>query len=246
MPTAGFVTAYLLHSRAYQDDRLLLDLVVQGQGRQRAVARRPGKKQQGRARWPEFTPLSLQLVGHGELKSVRSIEDSQLALPLQGAYLFSAMYLNELICRIFPPDGHSESLFELYQHSLVALAQAQLTQQPQAALEYLLRHTEFALLADLGVAVTFLSDKDGQPLHPKQRYSYQQGFVASAQGWLGADLMAIGHTPWQDATRRCAKQLTRQLLAPWLGDKPLLSRQLFQLQSNFSSASANATVKDSS
>ncbi len=246
MPTAGFVTAYLLHSRAYQDDRLLLDLLVQGQGRQRAVARRPGKKQQGRARWPEFTPLSLQLVGQGELKSVRAIEETQLALPLQAAYLFSAMYLNELICRVFPPDSQSEALFDLYQQSLLALGQAQLQQQTLVQLEFLLRQFEFALLAELGVAVSFQFDRDGSPLASQASYGYQHGFVPMQGGWLGADLQAIAQPAWSDPVRRCAKQLTRQLLAPWLGDKPLQSRQLFQLQSTVSLASQNASLKDSS
>ncbi len=246
MPTAGFVTAYLLHSRAYQDDRLLLDLLVQGQGRQRAVARRPGKKQQGRARWPEFTPLTLQLVGQGELKSVRAIEETQLALPLQAAYLFSAMYLNELICRVFPPDSQSEALFDLYQQSLLALGQAQLQQQTLVQLEFLLRQFEFALLAELGVAVSFQFDRDGFPLASQASYGYQHGFVPMQGGWLGADLQAIAQPAWSDPVRRCAKQLTRQLLAPWLGDKPLQSRQLFQLQSTVSLASQNASLKDSS
>lgn len=246
MPTAGFVTAYLLHSRAYQDDRLLLDLLVQGQGRQRAVARRPGKKQQGRARWPEFTPLTLQLVGQGELKSVRAIEETQLALPLQAAYLFSAMYLNELICRVFPPDSQSEALFDLYQQSLLALGQAQLQQQTLVQLEFLLRQFEFALVAELGVAVSFQFDRDGSPLASQASYGYQHGFVPMQGGWLGADLQAIAQPAWSDPVRRCAKQLTRQLLAPWLGDKPLQSRQLFQLQSTVSLASQNAPLKDSS
>lgn len=227
MAQAGFVTAYLLHSRSYQDDRLLLDLLVQGQGRQRAVARRPGKKQHGRARWPEFTPLTLQLVGQGELKQVRAIEETQLALPLLGTYLFAAMYLNELICRVFPSDSHSDSLFETYQQSLAHLGAAQLAQAGQDQLEWVLRQFEFALLCDLGVPIDVQQDRDGNMLRTDTCYAYAQGFVANANGWRGSDILGLQQTPWPDGSRRVAKQLCRQLLAPWLGSKPLQSRALF-------------------
>lgn len=246
MSAAGFVTAYLLHSRSYQDDRLLLDLLVQGQGRQRAVARRPGKKQQGRARWPEFTPLTLQLVGQGELKQVRAIEETQLALPLQGTYLFAAMYLNELICRVFPSDSHSENLFDSYQQSLAQLGAAQLEQAGQSQLEWVLRQFEFALLQDLGVPLDPYYDRDGQPIEAATCYRYEQGFVASLQGWLGRDILSLSDAAWPTETRRLAKQLCRQLLAPWVGTKPLQSRQLFLATSSNQSAAAAVEQKESS
>lgn len=246
MTAAGFVTAYLLHSRSYQDDRLLLDLLVQGQGRQRAVARRPGKKQQGRARWPEFTPLTLQLVGRGELKQVRAIEETQLALPLQGTYLFAAMYLNELICRVFPSDSHSENLFESYQQSLAQLGAAQLAQADQAQLEWVLRQFEFALLQDLGVPLDPYDDRDGQPIEAAASYRYEQGFVVSLQGWLGRDILSLADATWSSDTRRLAKQLCRQLLAPWVGQKPLQSRQLFLVTSSNQAADAAVEQKESS
>ena len=43
----------------------------------------------------------------------------------QGDFLFSAMYLNELLCRIWPQDVGSDQLFALYQHSIQALEAAQ-------------------------------------------------------------------------------------------------------------------------
>ncbi len=100
----AFAPAYLLHSIAFRDDKLLLDLLLPELGRLRAVARRPGKKQGGRSHWPQFALLSLQLSGRGELKTVRSLEEQQPALHFHGDFLFSAMYLNELICRIWPQD----------------------------------------------------------------------------------------------------------------------------------------------
>ncbi|MDZ7903154.1 MAG: DNA repair protein RecO C-terminal domain-containing protein [Rheinheimera sp.] len=70
-------------------------------------------------------------------------------------FLFSAFYLNELICRIWPADAQSDGLFSLYQQSLHNLARFQ---GDPPMLQPILRQFEFALiLAELGIAVDFSS-----------------------------------------------------------------------------------------
>jgi DNA repair protein RecO (recombination protein O) len=234
----GFRPAYLLHSIAYRDDKLLLDLLLPELGRLRAVARRPGKKQGGRSHWPQFALLSVQLTGRGELKTVRSLEEQQPALQFHGDFLFSAMYLNELICRIWPQDVGSDSLFSLYQHSIHAL---QAAQPHLGLLQPVLRNFELALLSELGLPVDFMQDADGEPLQADGCYLWQPeaGFSRivqnlapfdgrPSQGWSGQALLAIAQQQWHDEALRAAKQLSRTLLKPLLGDKPLVSRSLFQ------------------
>lgn len=234
----GFRPAYLLHSIAYRDDKLLLDLLLPELGRLRAVARRPGKKQGGRSHWPQFALLSVQLTGRGELKTVRSLEEQQPALQFHGDFLFSAMYLNELICRIWPQDVGSDSLFSLYQHSIHGL---QAAQPHPGLLQPVLRNFELALLSELGLPVDFMQDADGEPLQADGCYLWQPeaGFSRIAQnsapfdgrpsqGWSGQALLAIAQQQWHDEALRAAKQLSRVLLKPLLGDKPLVSRSLFQ------------------
>jgi len=234
----GFRPAYLLHSIAYRDDKLLLDLLLPELGRLRAVARRPGKKQGGRSHWPQFALLSVQLTGRGELKTVRSLEEQQPALQFHGDFLFSAMYLNELICRIWPQDVGSDSLFSLYQHSIHAL---QAAQPHPGLLQPVLRNFELALLSELGLPVDFMQDAEGEPLQADGCYLWQPeaGFSRIAQnlapfdgrpsqGWSGQALLAIAQQQWHDEALRAAKQLSRVLLKPLLGDKPLVSRSLFQ------------------
>jgi DNA repair protein RecO (recombination protein O) len=234
----GFRPAYLLHSIAYRDDKLLLDLLLPELGRLRAVARRPGKKQGGRSHWPQFALLSVQLTGRGELKTVRCLEEQQPALQFHGDFLFSAMYLNELICRIWPQDVGSDSLFSLYQHSIHAL---QAAQPHPGLLQPVLRNFEFALLSELGLPVDFMQDAEGEPLQADGCYLWQPeaGFNRIAQnlapfdgrpsqGWSGQALLAIAQQQWHDEALRAAKQLSRVLLKPLLGDKPLVSRSLFQ------------------
>lgn len=226
MTSSGFVSAYLLHSRPYQDEKLLLDLLVHQLGRVRAIARRPSKKQQGASQWPLFCPLNLLLVGQHELKTVRQLEQSQLALPLQGHYLFSGLYLNELICRLFQADTPAEPLFEHYQQALQQLGYAQLHQQSLAELEPILRCFELQVLTELGQPVIWC-DRQGERLAADGYYHYRAGFERASKGWLGADLLAIAANDWHAGARRAAKLLCRQLLAPRLGSQPLQSRQLF-------------------
>lgn len=234
--TTGFSPAYLLHSRAFRDDKLLLDLLLPEQGRLRAVARRPGKKQGGRSNWPAFALLAVQLTGRGELKTVRALEEQQPALQFQGDFLFSAMYLNELLCRIWPQDVASEHLFALYQQSLLDLAAAQ---PHPGLLQPVLRRFELMLLAELGVPVDFAFDAQQQPLAADGLYQWQTeaglvrtGFIDAngrqyGVGWPGDALMAIERGQWHDEALRVAKQLCRYLLQPLLGNQPLASRALF-------------------
>ena len=227
------VSAFLLHSTAFMDQKLLLDLLIPGQGRVRAVARRPAKKHSGRSTWPLFCLCWVELSGQGELKTVRRIEEQQAALPLQGEWLFSGLYLNELICRLFPANALADALFDIYQRSvekLWLLQNQQCGEQARPRLEQLLRETELLLLQELGVPVDCSVDAQGQPLSSDGCYQWQHeyGFVAALQGWSGADLLAISQSDWHLASLRCAKQLNRQLLRPLLGQTPLHSRSLFR------------------
>jgi DNA repair protein RecO (recombination protein O) len=57
----------------------------------------------------------------------------------------------------------------------------------------------------------------------------EQGWQIAGKGWKGEVLKAIGQQQWQqNDVLKTAKQLSRLLLAPLLGSKPLSSRALFQ------------------
>lgn len=231
--TGHAVSAYLLHSVAFQDQKLLLDLLIPGQGRVRAVARRPAKKHSGRSQWPLFCLCWVELSGHSELRTVRRIEEQQAALPLQAEWLFSGLYLNELICRLFPANAQAEDLFSIYQHcaqALWALQNQGRGDQARPALEQRLRETELLLLQELGIPVDCSVDANGEPLSRDCWYQWQHeyGFVTAPSGFFGADLLAISQGDWHHASLRCAKQLNRQLLRPLLGPAPLQSRSLFR------------------
>lgn len=220
-----FIPGYILHRRALAEDKLILQLLLPDVGRVSAVVRKQNAKQ--RVSMQPFQALSLQLIGRAELKTVAKIEELAPAFNLQGKVLFSAMYINELICRIWPNDLATEHLFSLYQYSLQQLAAVTDT---QLQLEPCLRQFEFSLLIELGIAIDWQTDYSGQAIVGQQRYQWlnEQGFMPAKTGWQGQHLLNIGDQLWADPeTRRCAKQLSRILLAPLLGAKPLASKALF-------------------
>ncbi len=215
--------AYILHSRAFKEQQLLVQLLLPELGRVSAVMRKSASKKQQRLSLQPFQLLQLELLGRSDLKTVGKAEEAGPAFVLQGEKLFGAMYLNELICRVWPENVGSDVLFDLYQHSLAQL----LTDD----LEPCLRQFEFALLAELGQPVDWLYDSEGNLLQDGALYQWwpEQGWQMAGKGWSGETLKAIGQQQWQhDNVLKTAKQLSRLLLAPLLGSKPLTSRALFQ------------------
>jgi DNA repair protein RecO (recombination protein O) len=96
-----------------------------------------------------------------------------------------------------------------------------------------LRSYEFQLLELLGYGVDFSFDASGEPIDERQTYSYfpELGFLMqqdTRSGFSGAQLKAIAnHDFSQSDVLYMAKQLSRYLLKPLLGNKPLKSRELF-------------------
>lgn len=213
---------YVLHSHAYKEQQLLVQLLLPELGRVSAIVRKSTSKSKVRLSWQPFQLYQLQLTGRSELKTIREAEEAAPAVPLQGQLLFAGLYLNELVCRVWPNQTASEQLFALYHQTLHALIE-----QP---LEPCLRQFEFSLLAELGLPLEWQHDATGEALKPGRYYQWwpEFGWQPADFGWLGADILAIANSDWQTQSLKAAKSLTRALLAPLLGSKPLTSRALFQ------------------
>jgi DNA repair protein RecO (recombination protein O) len=216
--------AFVLHSRAYRESSALVDFLTP-QGRLRAVMRSARGKSGSLAR--AFVPLELELRGRGELKSVARLESAGLPNMLLGNELFSGLYLNELLIRLLPAEDPHPELFEHYQLTVLALA-------AKRPLEPLLRAFEWRLLEQLGYGFALDHDLQGQPLEVGGFYRLlpDQGFAAELQlqpgVFVGRDLLAMAGADWTaPGALAAAKRLMRQALAPHLGGKPLVSRELF-------------------
>lgn len=216
--------AFVLHSRAYRESSALVDLLTP-QGRLRAVLRSARGKAGSQAR--AFVPLEVELRGRGELKTIGRLESAGIASFLQGYALFSGLYLNELLIRLLPAEDPHPELFEHYRMTILALA-------AKRPLEPLLRAFEWRLLDELGYGFALDQDLHGQAIEASRLYRLHAdaGFEPVAQlqpgVFQGGDLLAMALADWSaPGALAAAKRLMRQALAPHLGGKPLVSRELF-------------------
>ncbi|WP_276642407.1 DNA repair protein RecO [Siccibacter turicensis] len=227
----GWQRAFVLHSRPWSETSLMLDLFTEESGRVRLIAKGARAKRSSlKGTLQPFTPLLVRFGGRGEIKTLRSAEAVSLALPLTGTALYSGLYVNELIARVLEPETRFSELFFDYLHCIQALAGA--TGSPEPAL----RRFELALLGHLGYGVDFLhcaGSGDEVADDMTYRYREEKGFIASLvidnSTFTGSQLRALASREFPDADRlRAAKRFTRIALKPYLGGRPLKSRELFR------------------
>ncbi|WNC69416.1 DNA repair protein RecO [Thalassotalea nanhaiensis] len=224
--------AYLLHSRPYRDNSMLVNLLTEQNGHVSAVVYiGKGKKSNKKGLLQPFANLHVEIKGKNDLKNLSRIEHAEKTMQLSGNYLFSGFYLNELMVRLLPENIPLENLFHLYQKSLEQLL-------AQDKLEPLLRRFEMNLLAELGLSLDFseltVPSSDVTEPHCEDVYFIQeQGFVSAdyqcnLPSYKRSHLITIGDGKLEQAeVLLTCKRLMRQVLKSYLGNKPLNSRKLF-------------------
>ncbi|MDO4626130.1 MAG: DNA repair protein RecO [Pasteurellaceae bacterium] len=220
---------FVLHRKPYSETSLLVDLFTEYSGRISVIAKGARAK---RSPWKSvlqpFTPLLLRWSGKSGLKTLTKAEPAALTLPLQQIALYSGFYLNELISRVLEPETEYPALFQDYLHCLMRLASDE-------QVEPALRTFEFQLLKTLGYGIDFTHCAgSGLPVEAEMTYRYREekGFIASLikdnLTFYGRDLLAFEQRIFEQAeTLQAAKRFTRIALKPYLGNKPLKSRELF-------------------
>ncbi len=218
--------AFVLHSRPWRETSLIVDVLSRHHGRQGLVARGARRQTSGlKARLIPFQPLALSWFGKGQLRTLHGAEWQGGGLMLRGHALMCGFYLNELLLRLLPEADAHETLFDRYVDTLDAL-------NGGAEVEPVLRRFELDLLTELGYAQPLGHLADGGALEPGRRYGYRVGEgvvppVRDETGCLGKTLLDLSRGDLSDpATLAEGKLLMRGLLAHYLGDKPLSTRQL--------------------
>ena len=223
--------AYVLHPRAYRETSLIIEVLTRDHGRTAMVARgAKSRKSKWRNLLQPFRPLLISWSARSELGTLTSADQVAAPPALHGEALYCGLYLNELLVRLLHHEDPHQQLFDNYQWALQQLA-------GELAEELILRPFEFGLLEELGYGFDLSVDGlSGEPIADDRWYHYHQdyGLVAVApqfEGRLpryrGCDLRQLARGDFQ-AALHCAKQLMRQVLAGHLGDKPLMSRELFR------------------
>ncbi|MGA2654454.1 MAG: DNA repair protein RecO, partial [Gammaproteobacteria bacterium] len=199
--------AYVLHTRAYQETSLLVELLTL-QGRISVIAKgakRP--KSSFRGILQPFIPLLINCVGRNELKTLTYAEASEQHVLLQGEYLFAGLYVNELLMRLLLKESPCDFLFHAYENILQDL-------RNQKDLWVCLRLFEKTLLQALGYELNLSHDVNtGEVIEPDAHYIYllEKGPVrvdeVSAEGYVfsGKSLLDLAQDNLQD--RASCKQV---------------------------------------
>ncbi len=229
--------AYVLHSRPWRETSVIADLFTLNQGRVSVIvhgARKAhGKKSAKRALVQPFTPLMVSFTGRGEVRTSVQFDAAGPPLAIVGDYLYSGLYVNELLLKLLAFDDPHPNLFAYYQALLNGLVD-------NPILEQSLRPFEVHLMDELGYHMVldkdYISFKDVVPegsyvLHPLQGVCLSQGIDSEQantpliSGQVLLQLAAGEYT--QTQCLKVAKYMARANLNQILGGKPLQSRNLF-------------------
>lgn len=232
---------YLLHSRPYQDSSLIIQCLTLENGVISILSKgaRSSKKQLLSLLQP-FHCLSISHVGKGDLSILTGVElypIDKLSVPnplLRGKSIYCAYYLNELILRLLPLHESYPEVFSLYQKTIVGL-------QQNDSLDSVLRCFEVSLLAVLGYELNLHYDiHTGKEIEDNKQYYYdplsgpyemdpvenhrQQHPCVSGKTLTAINSLTFDHLQVKNES----KNLLRQVLLCYLGDKPLKSREVYR------------------
>jgi DNA repair protein RecO (recombination protein O) len=163
--------AFVLHARPWRETSMLIEALTRDHGRVGLVARgvRAVRSRFPRAALQPLTPLNLSWSGRGELATLTGAEPAGAALRAGGESLLCALYLNELVTR----------LFEDYCAAFSRLAE-------NATPAWTLRRFERDLLSHLGYGLVFEADAEtGEALDAAADYAYR--FEHGPIRWRGSD-----------------------------------------------------------
>jgi DNA repair protein RecO (recombination protein O) len=226
---------FVLHRREFGNSSLILDVFSAGHGRLAILAKGVRQPRRGRgagaAVLQPFRPLLLSWSGKGEVKTLIRSEPAGADCGLAGSALFSGFYVNELMVRLLGRGDPHEDLFAFYHAALMSLASG-------ADLETVLRRFELRLLHEIGYAVVLDEEAgNGRAVAAGRHYLYEhESGLREANARDAREQILSGETllrlsagePLTGAAAREARELTRRLLAPYLGGRPLKSRELFR------------------
>jgi len=214
---------FLVHRRPFSDSRYQVNFLTRDHGLVQGMLRTRTKD----SSLHHFAETSLSWNDSKRLIFFSRYEIDQLSV-LQGESLYAGMYLNELVTRTVHTDVVIDGLFDVYRGTIAEL-------KDSTDLEPPLRNFERQLLKGLGFEIRFdYESSNDNPIQPQRKYRYvsETGFTHlpndNSEGISGGDLLAVAsHNYSTMSARRTAKLVLQSALKPLLGEKPLLSRSLF-------------------
>jgi DNA repair protein RecO (recombination protein O) len=224
---------YVLHSYAFKETSLVVEVFTRGFGRLGLVAkgaRRPRSALRGVLM--AFQPLLLSWSGKSELRLLHRAEWQAGEPQMAGLSLMCGFYLNELLLKLVARDDPHEELYDSYEQALAALR----TGEAQAVV---LRLFEQRMLTELGYALPLHQDVHGAAVDPGTLYTYlvERGPVRVDEfrgaGELvevtGKTLLDMARGDYSDpGTLHQSRALMRHVINHYLGGQTLHTRQLLR------------------
>jgi DNA repair protein RecO (recombination protein O) len=169
------IPAFVLHSFAWRETSLIVELFTRDEGRITTVAK--GAKRRGSSLRPvlqQFCPLSISFSGRGDVKTLTQAEWQGGFIPLSGDTLMCGFYLNELILRLVASADPHPNVYDAYLIAIDHLQHSTTLENTEA----ILRRFEWALLQDIGFAPSAQHDMDLKPIEPDCWYEclIEKGF----------------------------------------------------------------------
>lgn len=160
------LTGYILHHRPYQEKRAIYYIFTQQYG----VVHGIGKKGA-----PLFVPLQMFASGKKSLKTLQQINIANLVTSLIGQNQYAGLYVNELTMHLLAIEDQQPRLYQAYETILGLLRES----LEGIALRMALRHYEQCLFTELGFAIDFFQDTEGQNITKDASYIFdpQSGFI---------------------------------------------------------------------
>lgn len=265
---ATALNGYLLHSRAYQEKRAIYQFFSYEHGVVHGVGARG---------MPLFAPIWLMANGVNALKSFSQISlgfhpdfqtvcdgvdadvddvavsaDAVNYHQIKGRVQYALLYMNEVLYKLLAAENPCPMLWQVYHAKtakLHALDRLGLNDSDEMqAMRLYLRQFEQALFDELGVAMDYRTDGDGESIDADTVYRFVPltGFVKDAAGvaeryqtvklsrqrYRGDELLAmakaLGDADAQLTLMPQFSQLQKELMDALLDYKPLNSRTLWQ------------------
>jgi DNA repair protein RecO (recombination protein O) len=230
--------AYVLHSRAYRETSLLVEMLSQEHGKIALVARgaKRGKSKSSAILQP-FAPLHVSWYGNGELVTLTQIEPAGIGHGLYGRRAICGLYVNELLIKLLHKWDPCLQLFIDYQNVLNNLADANESEQIS------LRKFEKQLLKSIGYGLQLTKEVESGELVQADEYyifdpvvgpkkinvgaGHRAGPIGNINAVKGASLLALESEQFESAEILAdIKYLMRLVFAHHMGKRRIVTREL--------------------
>jgi DNA repair protein RecO (recombination protein O) len=226
--------AFVLHTRAYRETSLLVEVLSETHGRIGLLARgvRGPRRHVLRAALQPLQHVRIDALQRGELAQLQTAEALDAAPLLGGDAALAGFYINELVLRLAPRHDPLPELYDAYARVRGRL-RSEAADRP--AIAWLLRRFERDLLDAIGFGLGYDVDGDGAPIDPAARYqldpehgarrlALDRGRNAAATG-RALLALAADATPEEEDLIGLRRAL-RAVLVHHLGPRPLKSWEL--------------------